>query len=388
MNSNPALRPDGPSNICGLSNEAIQRYARHLILGGFGADCQEGLCKASVLVIGAGGLGSPALLYLAAAGIGRLGIMDGDTVDISNLQRQVIHTTADEGRPKAVVAKEACLAINPLVTVDCFEYRLDPSNANELFRDYDVIVDCSDNAPTRYLINDTAVTESKPLVSGSALRMEGQLTVYGYKDGPCYRCLFPIPPPAEATTSCDDGGVLGPVPGVIGVLQATEVIKILSGWGEPLSGTLMIYDAHSTRFRNIKLRARKKDCISCSVNRLDSLSSDYGFVCGPKAEVVVPSIDARTFSTVAEGYTLIDVRDPIQYSICSLPGAINVPMRDLDSRLDSLKSDVNPIFVMCRRGVLSKLATAKMVQHGIKATNVSGGLVQWKTSVDPEFPLY
>ena len=480
-----------------LNANQIARYGRQLILSEVGVDVQSRLCAARVLVVGAGGLGAPVCLYLAAAGVGRIGIVDPDTVEIDNLHRQVIHSEQTLHMSKAVSARDACLRLNSSIECVAYVQRFAVDNAIQLAQQYDILVDASDNVPTRYLVNDVGVLCRKPVVSGSALRLEGQVTVYGYSGGPCYRCMYPVPPPPATVANCGDAGVLGAVTGVIGSLQALEVIKIAGKMDcDVLSRKMVHFDAQSNRFMTIKLRARNEKCAICGDSPTITSLQSYEEFCGMSAHdkpmvddtsgasvATVPSgiedkqttdsaelkpavqppafmnlpdvasISAREFARrrqLGECCLVLDVREPVQYRICSLPGAINVPLRQLKTRLHEVMSwrrggvpvasatgpslatgadpcaslsatlqppiahgdsaacapnelqladaALLPVFVMCRRGIDSVRAV-KLIQEHLSQTelspgsdsgifNVAGGLWSWKRYVDPSFPQY
>src|SRR5687768_13020135 len=328
-----AIAGEAGADLPTLSQDEIKRYSRHLIMPEVGMDGQRRLKAGSVLCIGAGGLGSPAAMYLAAAGIGRIGIVDFDVVDFSNLQRQLLHGTKDVGRTKNESAKSRLNDLNPHVQVDTYETALSSQNALELFRDYDVILDGTDNFPTRYLVNDACVLLGKPNVYGSIFRFEGQATVFGYPGGPCYRCLYPEPPPPGLVPSCAEGGVLGILPGIIGVIQATETVKLILGNGEPLVGRLLLYDALGMRFRELKLR-KNPECPLCGDHRTIHQLIDYHQFCGvpaasdvaaqPHAGVTENEIDASALKAKmdrGEPFVLVDVREPHEFQICRIPGS-------------------------------------------------------------------
>ncbi|EPS61089.1 hypothetical protein M569_13711, partial [Genlisea aurea] len=397
-----------------LSADMIYRYSRHLLLPSFGVEAQANLLKSSVLVIGAGGLGAPALLYLAACGVGRVGIVDHDVVELNNLHRQVIHTEAYIGRSKVESAAAACRAINSSVKIVEHKEAFTTSNALEIMRRYDVVVDATDNVPSRYLISDCCVVLGKPLVSGAALGLEGQLTVYNFNGGPCYRCLFPTPPPSTACQRCADSGVLGVVPGIIGCLQALEAIKVTGGIGEPLSGRMLLFDAISSRFRVVRIRGKSSQCEACGENAKMSEESfrnfDYekftesSLITSPWKLELVPRearITGREYhSRVANGerHVLIDVRPSHHYKIVSLPGSINVPLGRMEGKVGeiraALSSDdetgvVGGLYVICRRGNDSQRAVEFLHKVGLScAKDIIGGLESWAKDVDPTFPTY
>ena len=383
-----------PSAAPKLSNEEVQRYSRHLIMPEVGMDGQRKLKAARVLCIGAGGLGSPATMYLAAAGVGQLGIVDFDVVDYSNLQRQILHGTPDVGRPKLQSAKDRLHAINPGVHVETYETALSSQNALRLFESYDVIVDGTDNFPTRYLVNDACVLLGKPNAYGSIFRFEGQASVFAMQDGPCYRCRYPEPPPPGLVPSCAEGGVLGVLPGIIGTIQATEAIKILIGIGEPLVGRFLIFDALRMRFRELKLR-RDPDCPVCGDRPTVRELIDYEQFCGVTA---VPQTGAPLEETSVEGLKtrldseddllLLDVREPQEYQICAIPGSTLIPLGELPGRLAELEGRRN-IVVHCKSGVRSAKAVKLLREAGFSDTvNLKGGILAWIDRVDPSLPKY
>ena len=386
-----------------LSNEEIKRYSRHLIMPEVGVDGQRRLKAGSVLCIGAGGLGSPAAMYLAAAGVGRIGVVDFDVVDYSNLQRQIIHGTSDVGRSKLASAKDRLLDINPHIQVDTYETALSSDNALELFAPYDVILDGTDNFPTRYLTNDACVLLGKPNAYGSIFRFEGQASVFAAKDGPCYRCLYPEPPPPGLVPSCAEGGVLGVLPGVIGVIQATEAIKLLSGIGEPLIGRFLIYDALRMRFRELKLR-KDPDCPVCGTHPTVTTLIDYEEFCGLRPSVEAEAAAAVTAAsalateiTVTElkqrmdrGDTLriVDVREPNEYQINRIPGAELIPLGEVPRRYAELDMD-EEIIVQCKMGGRSAKAADYLRSVGFKRVlNLKGGILEWVDKIDPSQPKY
>ena len=341
-----------------LSNDEVKRYSRHLIMPEVGVDGQEKLKKGSVLCIGAGGLGSPAALYLAAAGVGTIGIVDFDVVDFSNLQRQIIHGTPDVGRSKLASAKDRLLALNPLINIETYETALSSKNALELFKPYDIILDGTDNFPTRYLVNDACVLLGKPNTYGSIFRFEGQASVFATKGGPCYRCLYPEPPPPGLVPSCAEGGVLGVLPGVIGTIQATEAVKLIMGIGEPLIGRFLIYDALKMKFRELRLK-KDPDCPVCGTNPTVRELIDYEQFCGvaPSApEVAVTANESETETTVTElkkridakdDFFLLDVREPNEYQIGKIPGSTLIPLGEVPQRVNEIPRD-KEIVVHCK----------------------------------------
>jgi sulfur-carrier protein adenylyltransferase/sulfurtransferase len=378
-----------------LSKEEILRYSRHLIMPEVGMDGQTKLKAAKVLCIGAGGLGSPLALYLAAAGVGTLGVVDFDVVDYTNLQRQIIHSTADVGRPKLDSAAEKIKAINPYVEVRPFETRLTSANALDLFRQFDMVVDGTDNFPTRYLVNDACVLTGKPNVYGSIFRFEGQVSVFATEAGPCYRCLYPEPPPPGLVPSCAEGGVLGILPGLVGVMQATEAIKLILGAGEPLIGRLLLVDALSMKFRELKLR-KNPDCPVCGKNRTITQLIDYNQFCGirgeekPVGESKMPEISVEELKRrqdAGEDIFVLDVREPHEYQICNLGGYL-IPLNDLPKRVNELDSS-REIAVHCKMGGRSAKAVDFLRQAGFtKVKNVAGGINAWADKVDPKMPKY
>ena len=382
-----------------LSNDEVKRYSRHLIMPEVGVDGQEKLKKGSVLCIGAGGLGSPAALYLAAAGVGTIGIVDFDVVDFSNLQRQVIHGTPDVGRSKLASAKDRLHALNPLITIETYETALSSKNALELFKPYDIILDGTDNFPTRYLTNDACVLLGKPNAYGSIFRFEGQASVFATKNGPCYRCLYPEPPPPGLVPSCAEGGVLGVLPGVIGTIQATEAIKLIMGIGEPLIGRFLIYDALRMKFRELKLK-KDLDCPVCGTNPTIRELIDYEQFCGvaPSAqEVAVTGDDNETETTVIElkrkidakeDFFLLDVREPNEYQIGRIPGSTLIPLGEVPQRVGEIPRD-KEIVVHCKMGARSAKAAAFLRQQGfIRVKNLKGGILDWSDKIDPSVPKY
>ena len=381
-----------------LTNEEVARYSRHLIMPEVGMDGQLRLKAASVLCIGAGGLGSPVAMYLAAAGVGRIGIVDFDVVDYSNLQRQIIHGTPDVGRPKLESARDSLASINPEVSIETHDLALSSANALDVFREYDVIVDGTDNFPTRYLVNDACVLLGKPNCYGSIFRFEGQASVFGAPGGPCYRCLYPEPPPPGLVPSCAEGGVLGILPGVVGTIQATEAVKLIIGAGEPLIGRFLIYDALRMRFRELKLR-NDPDCPVCGENRTVTELIDYDQFCGvaPAASAVAdappPSDDATVEQLKArlEGRDapfILDVREPQEYQICNIPGSTLIPLGELPSRLHELEGR-GEMIVHCKSGARSAKAVKLLREAGFaQAKNLRGGILRWIDVVDPTLPKY
>ena len=378
-----------------LSKEEIQRYSRHLIMPEVGMEGQLKLKRARVLTIGTGGLGAPLGLYLAAAGVGRLGLVDFDVVDSSNLQRQVTFTTADVGKPKSEAAKSRLSALNPAIEIVSYETRLTSDNALELFRDYDIIVDGTDNFPTRFLVNDACVLLGKPNVYGSIFRFEGQATVFGYPGGPCYRCLYPEPPPPGLVPSCAEGGVLGVLPGIVGSIQAMETIKLILGAGDPLVGRLLLFDALAMRFRELKLK-KNPDCPLCGERRTLTKLIDYEEFCGIRGEEApamtdgIPEITATELKARqdrGEKVFILDVREPHEYQICNLNGKL-IPLGELPRRVNELDSSVEMV-VHCRSGKRSADAIHFLQTAGFKKLwNLKGGVLAWADEIDPKMPKY
>jgi molybdopterin/thiamine biosynthesis adenylyltransferase/rhodanese-related sulfurtransferase/molybdopterin converting factor small subunit len=378
-----------------LTNEEVARYSRHLILPEVGVEGQKKLKQAKVAMIGAGGLGAPVGLYLAAAGVGRVGIVDFDVVDASNLQRQVIHGTRDLGRKKLDSAADRMTDINPNIRIDKFDTGLNSANALEILRDYDIVIDGTDNFPTRYLVNDACVLLKKPNVYGSIFRFEGQATVFAYEDGPCYRCLYPEPPPPGLVPSCAEGGVLGILPGLIGVVQATEAVKIILGIGETLKNRLLLYDALNMRFRELKLR-RDRNCPVCGDHPTVTKLIDYQEFCGMKPPVaqeaptsgVIDVVEVKQKLDRGDDFTLIDVREPHEYQIAKIPGSILIPLGQLPNRLQELDKNAD-IVAHCKSGGRSQKAVDLLKQSGFQnVRNMTGGILAWSDKVDPTVPKY
>jgi molybdopterin/thiamine biosynthesis adenylyltransferase/rhodanese-related sulfurtransferase len=378
-----------------LSNEEILRYSRHLIMPEVGMEGQLKLKQAKVLCIGTGGLGAPLGLYLAAAGVGRIGLVDFDSVDLTNLQRQILFSSTDVGRPKIEAAAERLQNLNPDIQIDRYETRLTSENALDLFKDYDIVVDGTDNFPTRYLVNDACVLLKKPNVYGSIFRFEGQITIFGYPDGPCYRCLYPEPPPPGLVPSCAEGGVLGVLPGIVGAIQAAETLKLIIGKGEPLVGRLLLFDALAMRFRELKLR-KNPECPVCGNHPTVTKLIDYAEFCGirgeeaPAPETTVPEITPRDLkSRLDRGDDLfvLDVREPHEYQICNLGGHL-IPLGDLSRRVNELDSS-REIVAHCRSGKRSAEAVEFLRKAGFrKVLNLKGGILAWSDEVDPSVPKY
>jgi len=380
-----------------LSKEEILRYSRHLIMPEVGMDGQLKLKQAKVLLIGTGGLGAPLGMYLAAAGIGRIGLVDFDVVDYTNLQRQVIHGTSDVGRKKLDSAADTMREINPHIDIDKHEVALSSENALGILKDYDIIIDGTDNFPTRYLVNDACILLGKVNVYGSIFRFEGQSTVFGYPGGPCYRCLYPEPPPPGLVPSCAEGGVLGILPGVVGLIQATEAVKLILGKGEPLVGRLLLYDALNMRFRELKLR-KNPDCPICGDHRSIHELIDYHQFCGipqhepaPEAGVSENEIEVTALKAKmdrGDKFVLVDVREPHEYQICKMPGSILIPLGEVPKRIHELNS-ADEIMVHCKSGMRSAKACEFLRQSGFKKVkNVKGGILAWSDKVDPSVPKY
>ena len=386
----PELKPEAAA----LTNDEILRYSRHLIMPEVGMEGQQKLKAARVLCIGAGGLGSPLALYLGAAGVGTLGIVDFDVVDYTNLQRQIIHTTADVGRRKLDSAAEKLKAINPFLNIRPFETKLTSENALKIFREFDIVADGTDNFPTRYLVNDACVLTGKPNVYGSIFRFEGQASVFATEEGPCYRCLYPEPPPPGLVPSCAEGGVLGILPGLVGVIQATEVIKLILGKGEPLIGRLLLIDALGMRFRELKLR-KNPECPACGTHRSITKLIDYNEFCGIRGEekpvaTGVPEIQVEELKRrldAGDDLFVLDVREPHEYQICNIKGHL-IPLGDLPKRVHELDSS-REIVAHCRSGVRSAKAVTFLQQAGFKKVhNLAGGILAWADRVDPKMPKY
>ena len=378
-----------------LSNNEVARYSRHLIMPEVGMEGQLKLKAASVLCVGAGGLGSPVALYLAAAGVGRIGIVDFDVVDYSNLQRQIIHGTPDVGRPKLESARDRLHAINPEITVVTHDAALSSANALGLLAEYDIVVDGTDNFPTRYLVNDACVILGKPNVYGSIFRFEGQASVFATKNGPCYRCLYPEPPPPGLVPSCAEGGVLGILPGVVGTIQATEAVKLIIGAGEPLINRFMIYDALRMRFRELKLQ-KDPECPVCGDNPTVTDLIDYEQFCGIVPAVADASADEDAVTVeilkarldAADGVFLLDVREPQEFEICRIPDSMLIPLGDLPKRLTELEGRADMI-VHCKSGARSAKAVKLLREAGFsKAKNLTGGIFAWIDRIDPTLPKY
>jgi molybdopterin/thiamine biosynthesis adenylyltransferase/rhodanese-related sulfurtransferase/molybdopterin converting factor small subunit len=380
-----------------LNNDEIKRYSRHLIMPEVAMEGQKKLKSAKILLVGTGGLGAPLGLYLAAAGIGRLGLVDFDVVDFSNLQRQVIHSTKDVGRPKLDSAKEKILGINPHVQVDTYETMLKADNALDIIRGYDIVIDGTDNFPTRYLVNDACVLLDKPNVYGSIFRFEGQASVFYAREGPCYRCLYPEPPPPGLVPSCAEGGVLGILPGTIGLIQATEAVKLILGKGSSLIGRLLLYDALEMKFRELKLR-KNPNCPLCGENPTIKALIDYDQFCGITPQPVAAAPVEESFEITPEQLkarldrgdrlTIVDVREPHEYDICRLPNSVLIPLGQIASRMHELNS-ADEIIVHCKMGGRSAKAVKQLREAGFKKIkNLTGGIDLWAQKVDPSVPRY
>jgi adenylyltransferase/sulfurtransferase len=390
----PALVSPGPA----LTVDEVRRYSRHLIIPDVAMAGQQRLMNAKVLCVGAGGLGSPALMYLAAAGVGTIGIVEFDTVDESNLQRQIIHGQSDIGKSKAQSAKEKISEINPYVNVITHEVRLDNSNVKEIFSQYDIIVDGTDNFATRYLVNDACVLLKKPYVWGSIYRFDGQASVFWAEYGPCYRCLYPEPPPPGMVPSCAEGGVLGVLCATIGSIQTTEAIKVITGVGEPMIGSLMIYDALEMSFRKIKVR-KDPNCPLCGDNPTQSdLLPDYEAFCGVLSDAAEVAVKDSTISVTElaskidtnEGFYLVDVREPSEFEIVRIPGSHLIPKQGfLDGTVLATLPQDKPIILHCKSGVRSAECLAILKGAGFAdATHVAGGVIAWAKQIDKSLPVY
>jgi len=379
-----------------LAQDELLRYSRHLILPDVGVEGQQKLKAARVLLIGAGGLGSPAALYLAAAGVGTLGLVDFDNVDVTNLQRQILHGTKDVGRPKLVSARDRIGDVNPHVRLETYETALTSKNALEILRDYDVVVDGTDNFATRYLVNDACVLLGTPNAYGSIFRFEGQASVFALEGGPCYRCIFPEPPPPGLVPSCAEGGVFGVLPGLVGTIQATEAIKLILGVGEPLAGRLLLVDTLAMRFRTVTVR-KDPACPACGTREIRELI-DYEQFCGVRAaeaepravagfvEITPRELTARL--SRGEELDLIDVREQFEWDIVRIPGARLVPLATLPEVAETLDKD-REIVVYCKGGTRSRAAASHLADAGFRrVTNLTGGVLRWRDEVDPALPRY
>ncbi|MCB9383643.1 MAG: molybdopterin-synthase adenylyltransferase MoeB [Bryobacterales bacterium] len=381
-----------------LTNDEVLRYSRHLILPEVGLEGQRKLKNAKILMVGTGGLGAPLGLYLAAAGVGKIGIVDFDVVDVTNLQRQVIHGTKDVGRPKIDSAAESMKDINPFLEIEKFEVPLTSENALDIIKDYDIVVDGTDNFPTRYLVNDACVLLNKPNCYGSIFRFEGQATVFHYEGGPCYRCLYPEPPPPGLVPSCAEGGVLGILPGIIGVIQATEAVKIILGKGETLSGRLLLYDSLGMKFRELKLR-RNPECPVCGDHPTVTELIDYQQFCGiPQAAAAeaaeqgklpeITPLELKKRLDAGETIFVLDVREPHEYDIARIDGTTLIPLGEVARRVGELDSTAD-IVIHCKSGVRSGKAQKILKEMGFsRVTNLAGGILRWADEVDPSIPKY
>jgi molybdopterin/thiamine biosynthesis adenylyltransferase/rhodanese-related sulfurtransferase len=385
-----------PITLPQLSNDEIARYSRHLILPEVGMEGQQRLKAAKVLCVGTGGLGSPLAFYLAAAGIGTLGLVDFDVVDASNLQRQIIHSTKDVGRPKIDSAAEKLTALNPFMKIVKHETMLTSQNALEIIRDYDIVADGTDNFPTRYLVNDACVLTGKPNAYGSIFRFEGQASVFATQHGPCYRCLYPEPPPPGLVPSCASGGVLGILPGLVGIIQATEVIKFILGKGEPLIGRLLLVNALDMRFRELKLR-KNPDCPVCGTHPTVTQLIDYQQFCGivPEAKMApvqngIPQMSVKDLKSrldAGDDLYILDVREPFEYQIAQIGGHL-IPLNDLPKRMNELNT-AQEIVVQCKSGGRSQRAAEFLAKNGFqKLHNLAGGITAWSSEIDPKVPKY
>jgi adenylyltransferase/sulfurtransferase len=386
-----------PIQLPELTTDDLSRYSRHLILPEVGMEGQQKLKAAKVLCVGTGGLGSPLALYLAAAGIGTLGLVDFDVVDASNLQRQIIHSTKDIGRKKLDSAEEKLTALNPALKVVKHDTMLSSANALDILKDYDIVADGTDNFPTRYLVNDACVLLGKPNVYGSIFRFEGQASVFATKEGPCYRCLYPEPPPPGLVPSCAEGGVLGILPGLVGVIQATEVIKLILGNGSPLIGRLLLVDALNMRFRELKLR-KNRECPVCGDHPTVTELIDYQNFCGIVPETPqeanvkngIPQITVKELKRridAGEEVQLIDVREPYEYQIAQIGGKL-IPQNDVPQRLADIDRD-REVVVHCKSGGRSQRIAEFLKQSGYpRVVNVAGGILAWSDEIDPKVPKY
>ena len=379
-----------------LSKDEILRYSRHLIMPEVGMEGQLKLKQSKVLCIGAGGLGSPLALYLGAAGVGKLGLVDFDVVDFTNLQRQVIHGTSDVGRTKLQSARDTLQEINPSVEIETFETRLSSDNALDIFREYDIVADGTDNFPTRYLVNDACALLGKPNVYASIFRFEGQASIFYAEQGPCYRCLYPEPPPPGLVPSCAEGGVLGVLPGIMGCIQAMETVKLILGRGEPLIGRLLLFDALGMKFRELRLR-KNPDCPICGTHRTITKLIDYEQFCGIRGEEHIPvqtgipeitPAEVKKKMDAHEPFVLIDVREPHEYQICRIPGSKLIPLGEVPKRMNELDS-ADEIVVHCKSGMRSAKAVDLLMKSGfLKIHNLKGGILAWSDQVDPSVPKY
>jgi len=381
----PLLDVGSPST---LGPDELVRYSRHLSLPGVGTAGQERLKTASVAIVGLGGLGSPAAMYLAAAGVGTIGLIDGDRIDLSNLQRQVLYVDDDVGQRKVDVAARRLTSMNPEVAIVPFPRRLDSGNALDVLQGFDVVLDGSDNFPTRYLVNDATILLGIPSVHGSVLRFEGRVSVFGTEDGPCYRCLYPEPPPPGVVQDCQDAGVLGVLPGLVGVLQATEVIKTICQLGDTLAGRLLIIDGLGTRFQTFRV-SRNPNCPMCSTREIQSLVDYEAFCAGaPDDDGVVSLTPADAAPKLSETSQVLDVREPWEWEICRLPGALLVPLAELENHLDALDPQ-REIIVYCHHGLRSMAAVNRLRAAGFtRVSHLEGGIDRWSVEVDATVARY
>ncbi|MZH40428.1 MAG: molybdopterin-synthase adenylyltransferase MoeB [Nitrospinae bacterium] len=382
-----------------LTQDQINRYSRHLLLPEVGVEGQEKICNARVLLIGTGGLGSPLALYLAAAGVGHLGLIDFDVVDLSNLQRQVAHGESTVGKLKVDSAKNRIADLNSSINVTTYNTRLSSENVMEIFADYDIIVDGTDNFPTRYLASDACVLLKKPYIYGCILRFEGQASVFDSRVGPCYRCLYPSPPPPGLVPSCAEGGVIGILPGIVGLIQANEVVKLILGAGDPLVGRLLLFDALSMKFREMKLR-KDPSCPICGDNPTITELIDYEQFCGilpveesaSDAEMEIGVEQVKQMLDSKHTFKLIDVREPSEYDICKIEGATLIPLGDIEARDTSLLNGLNPndeIVLHCKAGVRSMKALKALEEMGFSnLKSMRGGISEWSEKIDSSVPLY
>jgi sulfur-carrier protein adenylyltransferase/sulfurtransferase len=390
-------RPSQTESVSGkapsFSQEELRRYSRHLVLPSVGADGQARLKRARVLVVGAGGLGSPVAMYLAAAGVGRLGLVDADRVDLSNLQRQVLHGTHAVGTSKLESARARLTDLNPHVTLDLHDTRLTSANAIDIISDYDIVVDGTDNFPTRYLINDACVILGKPNVYGSVIRFEGQASVFSTGDGPCYRCLFREPPPPDLVMNCEEGGVFGVLPGMVGMIQATETIKLILGQGETLSGRLLLIDALRMRFHTVHLE-RDPECRACGTREITRLI-DYEEFCGTpspapatSSDITVAELQALMSDGNSKDFELIDVREGWEWNLARLPGARLIPLGTLEQSLSQVDR-AKEVIVYCHHGIRSASAVELLRDEGFaRARSLAGGIARWSEEIDPRVPTY
>ena len=379
-----------------FSKKELERYGRHLLLSEIGQQGQLKLKKSKILLIGTGGLGSPAAIYLAAAGVGTIGLIDFDRVDLSNLHRQVIHFTPDIGRPKVISAQEKINALNPEIKVVTYDTKLDSSNALEIFKEFDLIVDGTDNFPSRYLINDACVLSKKPYVFGGILRFEGQCSIFGLDDGPCYRCLFSEPPQPGQIPSCSEAGVLGVLPGVIGLLQANEAIKLICGIGQPLKGRLLLFDALAASFREVRIK-KNPQCAICGPNRTITKLIDYQLFCDarPKTQETantVQEISVKELKNImdqkSKGFYLLDVREQFEWELAKIDGAVLKPLSSLKDKYQDIPKDKR-VFVHCKLGGRSRQAAEFLKTKGYQNVfNVKGGIDAWAQEVDPKITRY